>query len=677
MILSAAALVLPLRTAPTTTAAAPATAEAPGTTAYGPDFFATAQLNTAYDMIMRLPGFTFDPGPTVRGYAGAAGNVLINGQRPSAKTDILTDILKRLPASSVERIDVIRGGAPGIDMQGRTILANVIVKTGARTEVTAEAALHVYGDGRMAPEAEIDIARRSGDRSLAGSIRYFNQDGGDEGAGIKRRQDGTGAPIWAADANRVDQDEGVRLRGSDQQPLAKGLLHINGALDVITSTHLEQDRATFSTNGEGSEAFSEIYRYQVGEVGGDFTRQFGSHTKLTLVALQSVTNLGFQSQADQNLALSDFTQHQLSGESILRGTVSLSRWRDLDLEAGAEGVFNFLDSRSNFTQSGVTIALPNARVLVDERRGEAFATATWRIDPKLTLETGMRVEASIISQKGDTRSSESFFFPKPRALLTWSPSSDFQIRLRLEREVGQLDFTNFAAAATLSTGTVNAGNAHLQPERRWVVEAAFDQRFWGDGEAVLTLTHQALEEVIDVVPVAGLNAPGNIGNGRRDVVEFALTAPLAKLGMRGGLLKADGKWIFSRVTDPTTGLPRMISWDQMSTDYPFLGSIVLTNDVPKLKSTWTATLTSAFRAPVYRIDEVLTYRDSAELDLVWEYKPSQGLSIQAEAGNVLGQTRARFSTLFTGPRNNSPVSMFEQLAVRFPAFFYLRVRKAW
>lgn len=676
IIAAATSIVIPMVTQ-AATQTAPAVAEGTAVTSYGPDFFATAHLDTAYDMILRLPGFTFDPGPTVRGFAGAAGNVLINGQRPSTKTDTLTQILQRIPTSSVARIDVIRGGAPGIDMQDRTILANVIVKTGEHIDVTAETSLHVYGDGRVAPAAEFDIARRNGDRSLSGSIIYLNQDGGDEGAGFKRRQDRTGTPIWSADANRVDQDEGVRLRGSVQEPLAKGLLHVNGALDIITSTHTEQDREMFSANGAGSEAFSEIYRQRIGEVGGDFTRQFGAHTKLSLVALQTVTDLGFSSQADQNFALADFTQHQLSGESILRGTASFSRWRDLDLEAGGEGVFNFLNSRSSFTQNAVPVALPNANVLVEERRGEAFATATWRIDPKLTLEAGMRVEASTISQKGDTRTSESFLFPKPRALLTWSPSSDLQIRLRVEREVGQLDFANFAAAATLSTGTVNAGNANLQPQTQWVVEAAFDQKFWQSGEAVLTLTHEALEQVIDVVPVAGLNAPGNIGNGRQEIVELALTAPLAKLGMRGGLLKADGKWIYSRVIDPTTGAPRMISWDQNSTDYPFSGSIVLTNDVPKLKSTWTATLTSGYREPVFRIDEVLSYRNSAELDLSWEYKPGRGYSIQAEAGNILGQSRGRSSALYAGLRSNSPVSVNEQIAVRFPPFFYVRVRKAW
>ena len=84
-------------------------------------------------MIGRLPGFTFDDGNTARGFAGTAGNVLIYGGRPTSKTDDLQSILNCIPASDVERIELIRGGAPGIDMQGQIVVARVIRKKGSST----------------------------------------------------------------------------------------------------------------------------------------------------------------------------------------------------------------------------------------------------------------------------------------------------------------------------------------------------------------------------------------------------------------------------------------------------------------------------------------------------------------------------------------------------------------
>ena len=56
---------------------------------YQAAYFADARPNTAYDMIQRLPAFTFDDGNNERGFAGTAGNVLIDGQRPTSKTDDL------------------------------------------------------------------------------------------------------------------------------------------------------------------------------------------------------------------------------------------------------------------------------------------------------------------------------------------------------------------------------------------------------------------------------------------------------------------------------------------------------------------------------------------------------------------------------------------------------------
>src|SRR4051812_5934524 len=64
---------------------------------YPASFFADARPNTAADMISRLPGFSLDTGTanTARGFGGTAGNILVDGARPTAKTDDLNTILQR------------------------------------------------------------------------------------------------------------------------------------------------------------------------------------------------------------------------------------------------------------------------------------------------------------------------------------------------------------------------------------------------------------------------------------------------------------------------------------------------------------------------------------------------------------------------------------------------------
>src|SRR5688572_18590861 len=93
-------------------AAAPEAAQQQAVISYRPEFFADFQPANASEMIDRVPGFILDDGADVRGYEGSAGNVLIDGERPATKSEDLEQVLRRIPASRVERIDLIRGGAP-------------------------------------------------------------------------------------------------------------------------------------------------------------------------------------------------------------------------------------------------------------------------------------------------------------------------------------------------------------------------------------------------------------------------------------------------------------------------------------------------------------------------------------------------------------------------------------
>src|SRR5687768_18399817 len=80
---------------------APAPAQGTRTTSYDAAFFAQYAPRTALDIARRVPGFTLDLGNTdTRGFAGAAGNVVINGARPSSKAETLETTLARIPARS-------------------------------------------------------------------------------------------------------------------------------------------------------------------------------------------------------------------------------------------------------------------------------------------------------------------------------------------------------------------------------------------------------------------------------------------------------------------------------------------------------------------------------------------------------------------------------------------------
>jgi len=105
-----------------------AAVETAGRTVYEAEYFRTFSPANALEVIRRVPGFTLDVGAQdVRGFGGAAGNVVINGARPSSKNDTLETILARIPAQRVLRVEVGSGEQFGAEFAGRAQVANLVL----------------------------------------------------------------------------------------------------------------------------------------------------------------------------------------------------------------------------------------------------------------------------------------------------------------------------------------------------------------------------------------------------------------------------------------------------------------------------------------------------------------------------------------------------------------------
>ena len=114
-------------------AAAPPQATTGELQVFEPAYFVQYAPNTAQDMVSQVPGFSIQEGDAVRGFGGSAGNILINGNRPSTKGS-LTALLSRIPFASVIRAELVTGASATLDMRGQTKVVNVIVRENALAE---------------------------------------------------------------------------------------------------------------------------------------------------------------------------------------------------------------------------------------------------------------------------------------------------------------------------------------------------------------------------------------------------------------------------------------------------------------------------------------------------------------------------------------------------------------
>src|SRR5204863_3825235 len=83
---------------------------------------------TALDMLNRVPGFSIKQEDQARGLGEATGNVVINGQRISGKSNDVVTELSHIPAANVERIEIVDGATLNIPGLSGPV-ANVIVRS--------------------------------------------------------------------------------------------------------------------------------------------------------------------------------------------------------------------------------------------------------------------------------------------------------------------------------------------------------------------------------------------------------------------------------------------------------------------------------------------------------------------------------------------------------------------
>jgi outer membrane receptor protein involved in Fe transport len=659
-------------------AAAPqAAAPAQGVISYPAAFFANYQPANANEMVARVPGFSLDTGSGSRGYEGSAGNVLIDGQRPASKTDSLDEILKRMPASSVERIDVIRGGAPGIDMQGKSVLANVVRKKGAAGRLLFAVAQNHTWDGRTALAGRIEgSGALPGDRKWEfGS--FFGKgidDGSADGPAIIIYADGRPPQVQ----NMKQEGDGNTgfVTGAFETPLAGGKLKVNGRLYWDKFKYDEDDEIRSPVPGLLTDDWTQ-WTHDT-EIGGNYSRPFGSKATLDLVALRQTRDRTFDETFASADEVDDFALDRQSSETIGRAVLKYKLNEKTSLEGGAETALNKLDSATSFLVDGAAVDLPAANVEVEEVRSEVFLKGAWRPSAQWTLDGALRYESSTISSEGDVVLEKTLHYAKPRVAVTWAPSDKRQFRFRIEREVGQLNFNDFVASASLTTSTgVTAGNPDLDPEQAWVAEAAFEQRFWDSGALVLTARHYKISDVIDRGPVFTdtgdvFDTPQNIGDGTKDELSAELTLPLDKLGWKGAQLRGDVTKRWSEVRDPTTGEDREISGL-----HPIDFNIHFVHDIPSRRLSWGVDLFGAWRETYYRFDSIDDHKLHSFMIVFAEWRPQPDLSIRAEVDNATSRDWRQTIRTFPGPRSQPGAPDIQARNTRPGPMFYVRVRKTF
>lgn len=634
---------------------------------YSAAYFEAFNALTALDMVNRVPGFSVDGGGNVRGLGGAAGNVLIDGARPSSKESVTT-LLARIPASRVTRVELVRGASGGIDMAGHSEVLNVVRKAGGQGSGAYEARLEAWKGAPVTADASASYSgRKAGWRYSVNLERDANYSRfyGDEtlstpdGAVIERREEDSSQDSrgWSGAAS-AERDAGAWTVG------------LNANAGISRYDGREPSRVV-----DGNGAFQELNlsdfdeQTREGEIGGHIAREISDTLSVQLIGLQGINDFSslqtFDRYDREGFARRTVqTIDETSGESILRGVVD---WVPRDghaLQAGLEGAYNFLDSAVTLAVDDggglEEIGLPVSNTKVEEYRGEAFASWAWTASKALTVEPGLKAEISRLVQSGDGANERSFVYLKPSLSLSWDYADQRQLSLLVEREVGQLNFGDFVSSTQVNEGQTDLGNPELEPEKTWRGRAEWQRRFWTEGVLSLVLRYDYIQDLQDRVPVRGANgklfdAPGNLELGELLIGRMEASLPLRRLGLDGARFEGWYEVRDAHVDDPVTGRDRFISYRDDE-----LWEVKFRQDFPDEGWAYGLAYYKDGYEPVWRLDEKIVFEgDDGDLDLFVETTRFFGVTIRAAIDNIGNPDSNRTRYLYDGPRDVGRLAAIE------------------
>ncbi len=645
---------------------------------YPASFFARYQPNTALEMIIQVPGFQLDDGDSDRGFASSAGNILINDRRPSTKQDAPSAILARIPSSQVERIELIRGQIRHIDLQGQSVVANVILLDVDQAAVRWSGSYRYNFDFGSTMAGGISVSDRWRDVEFNSGVELRDFARGDFTP--QSVLDGDGGLI----EDRFDTLNMDGFRGTANLNAAKRLgetfVRLNTKIGRDTREGERISERTLQTPGSlpTEERFPEEYEGGDFEVGIDAERTL--RTDLLGKAIFLYINQDENAIASQvSLDTSGVQLRERISDTDTQTTETIARvelvWTGSaghTVQINLEGALNTLDNKLLQTEDlgagPIIVDVPGANSRVEEIRWDMLLKDTWTLG-HYQFEYGLGAEVSTITQTGDAEQERDFSFLKPQLAFTYAPHQGKQTRISIRRTVSQLDFRDFVSSTIFEDDDLALGNPDLSPETTWKLELGYERRFGQDSVVKLTAFHDWVSDVEDLLPLAPtLEAPGNIGDGRRWGVELKSTWPLERLGLKGAKIDINGRWQDSTVEDPVTGEDRVFTSRRrfgrlfplaFRVENQYAITVDFRQDFEEARVAWGWDVRTRGERPIFRVDELDIGDDGTEFNAFIETTRWFDLKIHFVAGNILDAPETRDRTVYVAERDLSPVERQE------------------
>ncbi|MEO6185815.1 MAG: hypothetical protein ABIP38_12450 [Steroidobacteraceae bacterium] len=646
----------------------------------GKQIYSVAQFSrfapqSAADIVQQIPGFSITNVSNDRGLGEASQNVLINGQRITGKGNDALTVLRRIPVSAVRGLEIM--DAAMLDISGLSgHVLNVLTEQGSvqgnflwRPQIRERVPDHW-------PAGEVNVSGKGGIGDFALGFRWDGFRGGGWGSETEFRP-GTGLDLLRERQPRFAQDI-PKLSGSLNRKTASGSIwNLNGSAErqsfrrnVITLYQIPDESVTTETShGRDRKWRTEIgsdYEFALGEgrlkVIGFFTQRQGENSNELLT----------QDQGDAVPAGSRFSRDSTEGERVLRSEYRWKAWH-ADWTLSAEAADNFVDAVGALdvldgNGAYQPVAITGASSRVQERRGESILSFSRSIGSGLALQVSGGGEYSQLRQDGDAGNTRSFWRPKGSVSLAWNPASRWEMNIKLQRKVGQLNFFDFLASVDVINNNSNVSNGELVPPQSWLVKLETIRNLGRHGKITLSVEGEDISDYVTQVPIsATAEAPGNLPKARRMQATLDASLLLDAVGIPGGKIDTLVTARDTRLRDPVFGTYRQFNGNRTYWNVDFR------QDVPGTPWTWGLFSEYQSKNNNYRLDFRETSYGSQPFGSVFlEHKNVFGLKVRVEVANIYN-SRDRTQQESYVDRRDGPLDYSRDYTLTFHPFYRLRV----
>ncbi|MEM9406545.1 MAG: TonB-dependent receptor plug domain-containing protein [Acidobacteriota bacterium] len=618
-----------------------------------PEEFARFVPRTALDMVEQIPGFSVREGGGERGLGQVDTNVLINGRRISGKSNGPIEALRRIPAGDVVQLEIVDGAS--LDLAGLSgQVLNVITSTDRRVSGQFNWQPRVRDFGAPVSWAEFEVSLSGSSERGEWTLGIANEQEYRGDRGFESVFDGNEELTEARFERRFERAYIPKISGSFTRESERGnVLNLIGEVGARLSREREfSDQSsvdgTFLRTRTLRETDDEI-NFEIGfdyefDLGPGRWKWIGLHRNEHSPTEDSV-RFDF---ADGSTPFERVFEREADElETILRSEYTFGLWGG-DAQLSVEGVRNVVDLESQLAErsadgSLVPVPFRGSSSRVEEDREEVTLSFSRALSPRLQLQASFGAEYSKLEQIGELGLTRDFVRPKGFLTLDWGATENLDISTKLERQVGQLDFSDFAASVNLNQEQVNVSNVNLVPPQTWLLETELNQSLGEVGSATLRLSYEEIDDIVDQIPIeGGGEAPGNIDSAERYGATLDLTLLSDSFAWRGGRLDLNLSFVESEVLDPLFGTPRRIS----GTDNVELRS-ELRQDF--FGTDWATGLDLFYdeEGRDFRLDQITFQRDKPPFTSIYlEHKDIRGLTIRGTISNILDRNNNLSRTIF-------------------------------